>query len=145
VRPVRHKLGFSLIEVLCAILILGVGMVGLTYGLTTGLRSSKDSEIQTAAALLAANRIELLRADGFLITGSEDGEEEQGSARFRWEQRIASTSLAGLHHVTVVVQNAQSGQPVYELQTLLFDPPLESVSSENDKRKDSRGRERRRQ
>ena len=39
---------------MCAILVLGVAIVGLTEGVTTALRSAKDGEIQTTAALLAA-------------------------------------------------------------------------------------------
>ena len=35
----RHNAGFSLMEVMCAILILGVAIVGLTTGITTALSS----------------------------------------------------------------------------------------------------------
>ena len=134
-------------EVLCAILILGVGMVGLTHGLTTALSSSKESEVQTAAALVAAARIETLRADGYYIDGTDEGEEEQGTTIYRWQQSITSTDLAGLHQVKITVQNGQSEQPVYELQTLLFDPPLERASEQSEaggKSKEGRRGERRR-
>jgi prepilin-type N-terminal cleavage/methylation domain-containing protein len=40
------KAAFSLIEVLCAILILGVAMAGLTRGITTALSSTKESEVK---------------------------------------------------------------------------------------------------
>ena len=60
--------GFSLIEVMCAILILGIALVGLTQGLTTALSSSKESEQQTMAALLLSRRCCVahdLRSTGF--------------------------------------------------------------------------------
>jgi prepilin-type N-terminal cleavage/methylation domain-containing protein len=41
----RHNGGFSLIEVMCAILIMGVALVALTHGMTTALGSTKDSEV----------------------------------------------------------------------------------------------------
>ena len=129
--------GFSLIEVMCAILILGIGLVGLTQGLTTALSSSKESELQTSAALIAAGRMETLRADGYLKDGVEDGEGGEGFALYRWKQTISSTTIDGLHEVEVVVENAKSGKTIYELRTLLFDPPLDSSQDESSKRRNS--------
>jgi type IV pilus modification protein PilV len=144
----RGSRGFSLVEVLCAILILGIGMVGLTQGLTTALTSSKESEEQTTAALLASGRIESIRADGFLIEGTDQGDGEQGLSQYHWEQTISRTELDGLYDVKVVVQKAKSGQMVYELETQLFDPPVQSASQDTTTRRDngdSRRRNRRRE
>ena len=127
--------GFSLIEVMCAILILGIGLVGLTQGLTTALSSSKESELQTSAALIAAGRMETLRADGYLKDGVEDGEGGEGLSLYRWTQTITRTTIDGLHQVEVVVENAKSGKTIYELRTLLFDPPLDSSQDESSKRR----------
>jgi len=122
---------------MCAILILGIGLVGLTQGLTTALSSSKESELQTSAALIAAGRMETLRADGYLKDGVEDGEGGEGFALYRWKQTISSTTIDGLHEVEVVVENAKSGKTIYELRTLLFDPPLDSSRDESSKRRNS--------
>ena len=59
--------GFSLVEVMCAILVLGVALAGLTQAVSLAITSSKDSELQTTAALLAAGVIETLRAEGDLV------------------------------------------------------------------------------
>ena len=66
--------GFSLVEVICAMLILGIGLVGLIEGVTVALKTSKDSELHTTAALIAGGRIELLRAEGYLYEGEEEGD-----------------------------------------------------------------------
>ena len=129
--------GFSLIEVMCAILILGIGLVGLTQGITTALSSSKESELQTSAALIAAGQIETLRADGYLKDGVENGEGSEGLSLYRWTQTITSTTIDGLHEVEVVVENAKSGRTIYELRTLLFDPPIVSSQDESSKRRNS--------
>ena len=131
--------GFSLVEVMCAILILGIGLVGLTQGLTAALRSSKESEMQTTAALLAAGQIETLRADGFVIDGETEGDsDEEDLSLYHWKQTVTSTSIDGLHEVVVVVENSKSGKTIYELQTLLFDPPLtDSTTTDSGNRKDS--------
>ena len=141
----RGAKGFSLIEVLVAILVLGVGIVGLTHGLTAALSSSKESELQTEAALLAAGRIELLRADGYLLDGTEEGEGDEGLGRYHWEQTISRTDIDGLHGVTVTIRQGRSQKPIYELRTLLFDPPVDSTETTRDRRgtSDSKHRDRR--
>lgn len=134
----RHQnAGFSLVEVMCAIIILGIALVGLTQGTTTALSSSKESELQTTAALIAAGKIETLRAEGYLLDGITEGEGGEGLALYRWKQSVTSTSLDGLHEVIVVVENAKTGTAIYELRTLLFDPPSYSNSDESSDRKDS--------
>jgi prepilin-type N-terminal cleavage/methylation domain-containing protein len=119
----QRNAGFSLVEIMCAILILGIALAGLTMGITTALSSSKESEVQTTAAMIAAGQIEMIRADGFLTDGDDEGDFGEGLPLYRWKQTISSTSIAGLHEIKVVVQNAKTGGDIYELKTLLFDPP----------------------
>jgi len=142
----QHNAGFSLVEVMCAILILGIALVGLTQGITTALTSSKESELQTTAALLAAGQIETLRAEGSLTEGTLEGEGGEGLSLYRWKQSITSTSIEGLFEVSVAVENAKTGMAIYELRTMLFDPPSYSstggAGDKNDSLK-SRKRERR--
>ena len=122
----RHNAGFSLIEVMVAILILGVALAGLTHGISTALGSSKESEWQTTAALFAQGKIETVRAEGLLKDGEDEGGCGAGLKLYRWKQTISATDLDGLHQVEVVVENAQTGQAIYELQTLLFEIPDDS-------------------
>jgi type IV pilus modification protein PilV len=132
----RRNAGFSLIEVMCAILILGIGVVGLTQGIAAALRSSKETEVQTAAAFIAAGQIETLRADGIITDGVTEGDADEGP--YRWKQTVSSTTLDGLHEVQVEVETATSGQLIYELKTLLFDAPLmlDDVSPKDKKKKE---------
>ena len=133
---------------MCAILILGTAMVGLTMGITTALSSNKESELQTTAALLAAGQIELLRADGIITDGVEEGDFGEAFSLYRWKQSISSTAIDGLHEVQLTVENFKSGKAIYELRTLLFDPPSDLASVKSDTRKDStrsKRRERRNQ
>ena len=138
--PCRNS-GFSLVEVMCAILILGIALAGLTQGVTTALTSSKESELQTTATLFAAGLIETLRAEGNLSDGATEGECGEGLSLYRWKQSITRAGIDGLHEVDVVVQNAKTGQSIYELQTLLFQPPDEpaGVGSRRSNEPGSRG------
>jgi Tfp pilus assembly protein PilV len=123
-----------------AILILGIAVVGLVHGITTALASSKESELQTVAALFAQGKIEQLRAEGIL----EDGEDEGGCgtilALYSWKQSITGTDIPGLHEVDVVVQHAQTQRGIYELKTLLFEPEDDSSTNSTGARKDSKSR-----
>jgi prepilin-type N-terminal cleavage/methylation domain-containing protein len=139
----RRNSGFSLVEVMCAILILGIALAGLTQGVTTALTSSKESELQTTAALVAAGLVESLRAEGNLSDGATEGECGEGLSLYRWKQSITRTGIDGLHEVDVVVQNAKTGQSIYELQTLLFQPPDEPVGSSSRRPNETGSRKRR--
>ena len=135
---VRHQnAGFSLVEIMCAIIILGIALVGLTQGTTTALSSSKESELQTTAALIAAGKIETLRAEGYLTERTTEGEGGEGLSLYRWKRSVTSTSVDGLHEVSVVVADSKTGTAIYELRTLLFDPPSYSNSDGSSDRKDS--------
>ena len=133
-----HVSGFSLLEVMIAILVLGIALVGLTQGITTALGSGRESEQQATAALFAAGQIEKLRAD----TGLKDEETEgdcESLPKYRWKQTVTAAGVDGLHEVAVVVEDAKSGQPIYELRTLLFERPTESTPTNSDKKKSSQG------
>jgi prepilin-type N-terminal cleavage/methylation domain-containing protein len=117
----RPNAGFSLIEVMCAVLIMGVALVGLTHGITTALSSTKDSEVQTAVVMLAAGQMETLRVDGILTDGTTEGDFGEDIPLYVWEQTISPGEVDGLHKVAVVVKDAKSGAALYRLETLLFD------------------------
>lgn len=135
----NSRRGFSLIELLCAVLILGIGMVGLVEGMNTALRSSKESERQSAAAFLAQGQIELMRADGYVTEGDDDGDFDAPMDAYAWKQSVVETTPEGLYEVTVTITDAASGDEIFELKTMLFDPPLETNSEREQKQKQRRG------
>ena len=138
-----HNAGFSLIEVMVAILILGVALAGLITGITTALGSSKESERQTTAALIAAGQIETLRAGGDLEDGEETGDGGEALALYHWKQTISPTDIAGLHEVDVVVENTQNNQMIYELKTMLFEPADDAGASGSGGKPDAKSRKKR--
>ncbi len=123
----NHHAGFSLMEVMVAILILAIALVALTQGITTALASGKESELQTTAALVAAGQIELLRAETDLTDGTDNGDCGAGLELYRWKQTVSPTDIDGLHEVDVVVENSRTGAEIYELKTLLFAVPEDSA------------------
>ena len=112
--------GFSLVEVLCALTVLGVAVVGITEGITLSLRMVKEAEYQSVAALLASGRMEIIRADGYFTEGEEEGDFGDDFPLYAWRQSIVAASTPGLYEVTVTVELAASGKQLLELKTLLF-------------------------
>lgn len=138
--PNHHNAGFSLVEVLVAILILGVALVGLTHGITTALGSGKESELQATAAMFAAGLIEEQRAEGDITDGESEGTCGDELPLYRWTQSVTAAGIDGLHQVDVSIQNAHTGQKIYDLRTLLFERPEET----SDSKKSSEDRSKRR-
>lgn len=146
--PQRSNSGFSLLEVMCAILILGVALTGLTEGITVALASCKESELQTTAAHLAAAQIEQLRADKILSIGETEGECGSAMPLYSWRQTITSSDIDGLHEVTVAILESKTSKLIYELKTMLFDPDYagqdtKSKSTDKDRKKDKNSARRR--
>ena len=140
----RHNAGFSLIEVIVAIVILSVALVGLAHGITTALGSSKESEMQTTAALYAAGVIENLRAEGDITDGQTEGTCGEELPLYRWTESVTGAGVDGLHEVNVSIANARTSQTIYELRTLLFEPPEDSTTSDSKKNSDSKTKKKRR-
>jgi prepilin-type N-terminal cleavage/methylation domain-containing protein len=141
-RASKSTRAFSLIEVMIALLILGVALVGFVQGTTTALSSSKESEIQTTAVLLASGRVEQLRADGELEDGDTEGDWGDDFPNYSWRQTVAPTEIKGLHDITLTIENPKTGKQVYALRTMLFEPPL--VQEDEDTSKTSKSKKKQR-
>ena len=69
----RHRSGgFSLFELLIALLILSVGLLGLATLQSTGIRSNDSASRRTAATFLAADIADRMRAN-MRLTGAAGG------------------------------------------------------------------------
>ncbi len=131
----RNIAAFSLIEVMCAILIMGVALVALTRGITTALASTKDAEVATVVPDLAAGQVETVRAEGVLTDDTTEGDFGETFPKFKYEQTISPAELDGLHQVEVTVEDARTGAPLYKLTTLLFDNDYPGSTAEDEKQK----------
>ena len=128
---------------MCAVLILGVALAGLTEGINMALISCKESELQATAAHVAAGQIELLRADKIITDGQTEGECGTDLPLYHWTQTVSPSDIDGLHEVTVTILQAKTDKEIFELKTMLFDPdyvgqdgPAESKSADSQRQKD---------
>jgi prepilin-type N-terminal cleavage/methylation domain-containing protein len=104
VKPARR--GLTLIEVLIALIVLGVGILALTGSSSLVTRMLGRGKVETQAALLASRRVEMLRVAASSTTPrctsprfSSGGPVSDGGLRESW----TVSSSGQLRHVTVIV------------------------------------------
>ena len=86
--------GFSLVELLVALVILSTAVVALVRVFTVSLAGSARAGDQTTASFLARQLVEEARAETSLIAGTETGAFEGDLERFAWSREIQK--LAGV-------------------------------------------------
>ena len=93
-----NKKGFSLLELIIAIAVLAVGLVGVLQIFPIGLRASQRAGMMTKASFLAQNKIEDVKLAGFdaitelppkIPLSGMDGD-------FEWAIKIDNVSLEGV-------------------------------------------------
>jgi len=68
----RHfERGFTLIEVLIALVVLAIGMLGIAAVYLEGLRASRSALLRTQAVVLAADMSDRIRANRYVISGAQ--------------------------------------------------------------------------
>ena len=89
-----HPVGFSLIEMIIALAILSVGLVGAIRVFPVGLRASQRSEWLSRATLLAERALEPLKLKGWAELG--DGETTTSEGPFTIVVAIGQPVVEGL-------------------------------------------------
>ena len=97
-----NKRGFSLLELIIAIAVLAVGLVGVLQIFPIGLRASQRAGMMTKAAFLAQNKIEDVKLAGFdaitelppkIPLSGKDGD-------FEWNIKIDDVNLEGVENTS---------------------------------------------
>jgi general secretion pathway protein I len=97
--------GFTLIEVLLAIVILTTGLVLVFEGFSVGLRAASIADKETTATLVAQRLIADLETQEALSVGTEEGEYEEDYPGYRWRLEIQESAdgISGLYEVQMTV------------------------------------------
>lgn len=106
----RGDEGFTLLEILVSLAILGAILPTVMIAFTTGSRSRSASEHETTAAYLLRDKLSELEAIGQPEEGEDQGTFAEGS-QFEWSTTIGSTEIEELYDVIVRVQWIEAGQP----------------------------------
>jgi type IV pilus modification protein PilV len=95
--------GFTIVEVVVALLVLCVGLLGTVSTLGSASRLFRDAHTATYAAAVAAQVLERSRVGA--CGGATGGVQARGRVSYSWEVQVVS---ADLRIVTVVVSFADT-------------------------------------
>ncbi|MBC8200269.1 MAG: type IV pilus modification protein PilV [Desulfobacterales bacterium] len=104
----RSSNGFTLMEVLVAMLILSVGLLGMAALITGIINSNKLSNRISTATVLAQDKMEKIRGVGYDDAEDEDGTEDYNNiSNYLLYKRITAVAAgdpaAGMKKITVTV------------------------------------------
>jgi len=123
------KRGFTLIEVLVALVVAVAALAMLSQGFTTGARASTISQFATRAALLSQRVITDFET-GQLSLGSNQSGTFDDEPDFSFEANSQTGSLTGITQLTVTIRWQERNQDrSFEVVRLMKDRPSTSADS----------------
>jgi general secretion pathway protein I len=119
----RPRSGFTLIEVLVALVILAVALTAASRAARVATDSAQESRLHTLATWVAQNRIaELTASRAFPATGNTSGHGRMAGVEFDWKETVASTPNPGFRKFTIDVLRPADTQILVTLNAYLTQP-----------------------
>lgn len=119
----QKNAGFTLIEVLVALLIFSIAIIGLTRAGTESVRVVTALKDKTYAGIIADNQIIRARIQPLKL-GVETGEESVRGKEYDWRAEISDTESEGFYRVIVSVNDPESGQLIISRTAFRTDKTL---------------------
>ena len=120
----RRARGFTLVEVLVALVVVGVALPALLSQVMSQVDGTIALREQTVAHWVAQNqwaRLQLQRRlSGQSLKGEASGEEEMLDRRWQWQTAAEASTLPGFQHVTISV-GPPDQTPLVELQVFVHE------------------------
>jgi len=105
----QRRRGFTLIEVLVALLIVAFGMGAVLTALTSAADNTLRLREKTFAEWVGFNQLASIRLKGAPpAIGSQAGEVDFAGMRWHWQQTVAAMDLPGLMRITIQVRHADA-------------------------------------
>jgi general secretion pathway protein I len=106
----RQARGFTLIEVLVALIIVTFGMGALMSALTTAAQTTMQLREKSFAEWIGLNQLATARLSGALpATGKSENEVEFAGSKWHWQQDVSDMEVPGLKRIVIQVRHAGDG------------------------------------
>ena len=112
IRPRRTaQLGFTLIEMIVATLILALAITGALSAISNSTRAVEVGERLQTAALLAQNKLTELELETTnMMSGEQQGDFGEEYPTYRWRTQTDTTEFEKLFKVTLIVSWGENNQ-----------------------------------
>jgi type II secretion system protein I len=101
--PCSRQSGFTLLELMVALVILALGIVGLMRAVSQGMAATAQIRDVTTATTLAQMKMEELASHVADLPAESSGDFGDEAPAFSWRATAESTDIEGLKRITVVV------------------------------------------
>ncbi len=103
---VKNRRGFTIIEVIIAVLVLSVGLLGLASSSALVTRMISQGQRFSKAAFLGNEKLELLRSmDCSLMTSGSESQENSQYLVTWWPEDITGVNAANAQRIVVTVKS----------------------------------------
>ncbi len=107
----RFTLGFTLIEVLAALVIVSIGMLAVIQAVNQAVSNGAYLRDKTVAQWVAMNQLTLMRlAQTPPAKGTSSGETEMAGQRWKWTAEVAETPIESMKRIDIAVRAADADE-----------------------------------
>ena len=127
-RSGRRSRGFTLLESLAAVVLLGIGIVGAMGAFSSVTRTEDRVRQKEYMQRIAQAKLSELVATGEATTSTNGDFSDQNETDYTWELEVNTSGITDLDAVTLTVKRTSTSDQA-RLDTLLYVPPETTTST----------------
>lgn len=118
-----HARGFTLIEVLAALVVLAIAMAAVLSGMARYADTAHHLRLRTLAMWVAQNQLsEVMSQPQWPEEGNQDDTADMGGFEWEWETTVQATQDPALRRIDIVVRDADGENRYAQLSTFMRNP-----------------------
>ena len=128
---IRHNSGFTLIEVMIALVIIAISLTGMAVTMGGMLDNATAVRERTYASWIAQNKVVEMRLANVLPeVGTTSGEIEYANTFWEWRAVVSDTGLENLFRVDVEVSRPDSDDSIRTVSGFVGEPIVPGQSNQ---------------